>query len=283
MRSAAACATACCTDWSLEKTLRYANAAGAIVAVPAGVLDRDADRRGGGRARRTDRSGGRQCLIQASGHSAPTTPRSPTCAPHDPGAIARAWQHRTTRPTIRGDGRLMIVAADHPARGALAVGTRPTAMNSRTDLLDRLRAALADPGVDGVLATSDILDDLAVARRARGQGRVLVVQPRRTGRRLVRTRRPDDRRHRRVHRRGEDERRKDAVPHRSRRCGHRRDHGRVRAGRRRAGRPRSDRDARAVHVQPRRRQGPQRPVAPTRSSSRCTSARASARRRPTPG
>ncbi|TPG37260.1 Cgl0159 family (beta/alpha)8-fold protein [Mycolicibacterium hodleri] len=78
----------------------------------------------------------------------------------DPGAVARAWNDRTTRPTIRGDGRLMIVAADHPARGALAVGNRPTAMNSRTDLLDRLRAALADPGVDGVLATSDILDDL---------------------------------------------------------------------------------------------------------------------------
>lgn len=78
----------------------------------------------------------------------------------DPLAIARAWQARTTRPTVRGDGRLMIVAADHPARGALAVGSRPTAMNSRVDLLDRLRAALADPGVDGVLATSDILDDL---------------------------------------------------------------------------------------------------------------------------
>lgn len=80
----------------------------------------------------------------------------------DPGAIARAWQNRITRPTIRGNGRLMIVAADHPARGALAVGTRPTAMNSRTDLLDRLRAALADPGVDGVLATSEILDDLVL-------------------------------------------------------------------------------------------------------------------------
>jgi DhnA family fructose-bisphosphate aldolase class Ia len=63
---------------------------------------------------------------------------------------------------VRGDGRLMIVAADHPARGALAVGSRLTAMNSRTDLLDRLRAALADPGVDGVLATSDILDDLVL-------------------------------------------------------------------------------------------------------------------------
>ena len=80
----------------------------------------------------------------------------------DPAAIGRAWQNRTTRPTVRDNGRLMIVAADHPARGALAVGSRPTAMNSRTDLLDRLRAALADPGVDGVLATSDILDDLVL-------------------------------------------------------------------------------------------------------------------------
>jgi DhnA family fructose-bisphosphate aldolase class Ia len=80
----------------------------------------------------------------------------------DPGAIARAWANRTTRPTVLGDGRLMIVAADHPARGALAVGSRPTAMNSRTDLLDRLRVALADPGVDGVLATADILDDLVL-------------------------------------------------------------------------------------------------------------------------
>lgn len=52
----------------------------------------------------------------------------------DPAAIARAWQQRATRPTLRGNGRLMIVAADHPARGALAVGSRPAAMNSRTDL-----------------------------------------------------------------------------------------------------------------------------------------------------
>ena len=80
----------------------------------------------------------------------------------DPGAVAKAWQARSTRPNVRGDGRLMIVAADHPARGALAVGARPTAMNNRVDLLDRLRAALADPGVDGVLATSDILDDLVL-------------------------------------------------------------------------------------------------------------------------
>ncbi|HME47620.1 Cgl0159 family (beta/alpha)8-fold protein [Mycobacterium sp.] len=78
----------------------------------------------------------------------------------DPAAVARAWSARVTRPAVRGDGRLMIVAADHPARGALAVGDRLQAMNSRTDLLDRLRTALADPGVDGVLATTDVLEDL---------------------------------------------------------------------------------------------------------------------------
>ncbi|MGA9873784.1 MAG: aldolase [Rhodococcus sp. (in: high G+C Gram-positive bacteria)] len=80
----------------------------------------------------------------------------------DPQAIERAWATRVTRETIRGNGRLMIVAADHPARGALSVGSNPTAMNSRTELLDRLRTALSNPGVDGVLATAEILDDLVL-------------------------------------------------------------------------------------------------------------------------
>lgn len=54
----------------------------------------------------------------------------------------------------------MIVAADHPARGALSVGDRRLAMANRIDLLERLCLALSRPGVDGVLATADILDDL---------------------------------------------------------------------------------------------------------------------------
>jgi hypothetical protein len=54
----------------------------------------------------------------------------------------------------------MLIAADHPARGALAAQGRPTAMHSRTDMLDRLRTALARPGVDGLLATADIAEDL---------------------------------------------------------------------------------------------------------------------------
>ena len=79
----------------------------------------------------------------------------------DPLAIGRALAARRRRPSfLPPDGRLMLVAADHPARGALAAQGRPTAMASRTDLLDRLRAALARPGVDGLLATADIAEDL---------------------------------------------------------------------------------------------------------------------------
>ncbi|MDK1476144.1 deoxyribose-phosphate aldolase [Streptomyces sp. 549] len=77
-----------------------------------------------------------------------------------PEAIAEAADRRARRPLLGDSGRLMIVAADHPARGALAVGTRHLAMANRPDLLERLTLALSRPGVDGVLATADILEDL---------------------------------------------------------------------------------------------------------------------------
>ncbi|WSA75347.1 deoxyribose-phosphate aldolase [Streptomyces sp. NBC_01799] len=77
-----------------------------------------------------------------------------------PEAIAEAATRRVRRPLVGDGGRLMIVAADHPARGALAVGGQRLAMANRNELLDRLTIALSRPGVDGVLATADILDDL---------------------------------------------------------------------------------------------------------------------------
>lgn len=80
----------------------------------------------------------------------------------DPGAVPRALAARGRRDVIRGDGRLLIVAADHPARGAVAVGDNPTAMANRYDLLERMALALSRPGVDGVLGTPDIIDDLAL-------------------------------------------------------------------------------------------------------------------------
>jgi DhnA family fructose-bisphosphate aldolase class Ia len=79
-----------------------------------------------------------------------------------PEAVREAYGTRTRRPLVRGDGRLFIIAADHPARGALGVGDENDAMADRYRLLERLAIALENPGVDGVLGTPDILDDLAL-------------------------------------------------------------------------------------------------------------------------
>lgn len=77
-----------------------------------------------------------------------------------PERVEQGWTARRRRPLLRPDGRLMLVAADHPARAALGVRDRPDAMADRADLLRRLLIALANPAVDGVLGTADILDDL---------------------------------------------------------------------------------------------------------------------------
>lgn len=81
----------------------------------------------------------------------------------EPDAVAAAWATRRRRPMLRSaDERLFVVAADHPARGALAVGADPLAMADRRGLLTRLLTALAHPRVDGVLATPDVLDELVL-------------------------------------------------------------------------------------------------------------------------
>ncbi|MHA7306023.1 Cgl0159 family (beta/alpha)8-fold protein [Arthrobacter sp. TMN-49] len=78
----------------------------------------------------------------------------------DPDAVARAAKSRRRHPGPNHGKQNFIVAADHAARGALAVGADPTAMADRRQLLDRLQIALANPEVDGVLASPDIMDDL---------------------------------------------------------------------------------------------------------------------------
>jgi len=84
----------------------------------------------------------------------------------DPGAIERAAAARS-----RGalTGRLVLIAADHPARGALSARGRPLAMANRHDLLERLVTALERPGVDGVLGTPDIVEDLLLLGALEGK------------------------------------------------------------------------------------------------------------------
>lgn len=86
-----------------------------------------------------------------------------------PELIAQRWAVRERRELLGEDGRLLLVAADHPARGALGVRGDALAMGSRTDLLERLSTALARPGVDGVLGTPDVLDDLLLMGALEGK------------------------------------------------------------------------------------------------------------------
>ena len=121
----------------------------------AGLRRRDAHRR---RARRH----GRRPEEPAHEHARP----SPTSSGDgllatratDPGAVAKAYAARRRPGRILSErGTLFLVAADHPARGALASGGDPMAMADRRSLLARLVDALSHPDVDGVLGTPDVV------------------------------------------------------------------------------------------------------------------------------
>lgn len=77
-----------------------------------------------------------------------------------PEAIAEAARARRRRAPLAASDRLLIIAADHTARGIIEVAPDSPAMGNRYELLDRLSTALSVPGVDGVLGTPDIIEDL---------------------------------------------------------------------------------------------------------------------------
>jgi hypothetical protein len=87
----------------------------------------------------------------------------------EPARIEAAYQARRRRPLLGPDRRLFIVAADHPARGALGASGDPLAMADRRGLLERLLTALENPRVDGLLATPDLVEDLLLLRALEGK------------------------------------------------------------------------------------------------------------------
>lgn len=79
-----------------------------------------------------------------------------------PGKILEIAQQRKCRDKIAPSGNLNIVAADHPARGSVAVGDDSFAMADRHDLLARLVYVLQSDWMDGVLGSMDLLEELLV-------------------------------------------------------------------------------------------------------------------------
>ena len=80
---------------------------------------------------------------------------------NNPASLQKALKNRARRTVAGKDGKLMLLAADHTARGIIAAGNNPTAIADRFVLLDKLIRGLAVAGVDGVMASADILEELA--------------------------------------------------------------------------------------------------------------------------
>ncbi|MBI3763984.1 MAG: deoxyribose-phosphate aldolase [Chloroflexi bacterium] len=88
---------------------------------------------------------------------------------YQPELAEQAAAARRRRAKLAPDGRLALLAADHPARGVISVVGNPTALGDRYQYLGRILRAL--PALDGIMATSDVLDELLLLdgwRRERG-------------------------------------------------------------------------------------------------------------------
>ncbi len=80
----------------------------------------------------------------------------------DPTCPVRAAKMRKRRSTLTPDGRLNILAADHPARRVTKVADDPLRMADRHGYLARIVRVLQSETVDGVMATIDVLEDLLI-------------------------------------------------------------------------------------------------------------------------
>ncbi len=199
--------------WDLEYAMRFCNAAGAIVASRLACADAmpttdEVERTAAVKWRPPVREEDLRQLVRTRVER--------------PGAIAEAAARRVRPSSLLGDrGRLMMIAADHPARGALRAGDnahghgRPgrAAGPARAGPVPaRGQRGARHPGHPG---------GPAAARRAGRQGRRRLDEPRRAGRHRVRDRRPVHRLRRGQHRRRRLRGRQDAHPHRPRRPRHR--------------------------------------------------------------
>lgn len=79
---------------------------------------------------------------------------------HRPGVVQEEARRRKRRPALTRDGKLVLLALDHAARGVTQIRQDKLAMGDRYELLTRARRILADPDLDGLVASSDVLEDL---------------------------------------------------------------------------------------------------------------------------
>ena len=74
--------------------------------------------------------------------------------------VSAARRKRRARPTR--DGKLNLLACDHPGRGVTASLDQPLLMGNRQEYLGRVVRALLCPELDGVMAHTDVVEDLLI-------------------------------------------------------------------------------------------------------------------------
>jgi DhnA family fructose-bisphosphate aldolase class Ia len=79
-----------------------------------------------------------------------------------PEIIEQHARGRKRRARLTRDGRLSILAADHPARGVTALGSDPFKMGNRQEYLGRILRVLIATDFDGFMSTSDMIEDLLI-------------------------------------------------------------------------------------------------------------------------
>jgi len=82
---------------------------------------------------------------------------------NSPEVVEREAQLRKRRDGITGkDGKLTILALDHPARRVVGSGDNPLIMGDRLSYLGRALRVVTSPEFDGMMGTPDIIEDLFI-------------------------------------------------------------------------------------------------------------------------
>ncbi len=92
-----------------------------------------------------------------------------------PDVVIHEAQTRKRRDTLAGDdGRLTILAADHPARYITKSGDDSLIMGNRQSYLGRILRVITHPDFDGLMATPDIIEEVFIVnhliKQAGGEG-----------------------------------------------------------------------------------------------------------------
>ncbi len=80
----------------------------------------------------------------------------------NPEVILQEAAARKRRKKLTKDGKLAILAADHPARMITKSGDDPIAMADRQEYLGRVLRIATNPDFDGIMATTDVVEDLLI-------------------------------------------------------------------------------------------------------------------------